>query len=188
MIPNNEEVNKLFKDYAPLVNGVQVSPKIWRCVSGSKSKAKQKLILKQFFINEKNPDERKSKIDSAEEEYKTMKSLSARSSIVQVYCKGRFEKDGNVYFYILMEDAGESLKNWIDSHAKEVTPLKERLSILAKVGKALLDLKAESCLHGDIKPANICYDADQVKLIDFGTTSISGETTYMKERAGNICI
>src|SRR5579859_4408302 len=63
-------------------------------------------------------------------------------------------------------------KGSLDERLKELAPrplpLKEALSILAQVGQALQYAHQQNVIHGDLKPANILFNAhDDALLADF---------------------
>lgn len=82
--------------------------------------------------------------------------------------------DGNVY--IIFERAGGQTLHDILSERKRL-PLTEALDIVIKICDALVLIKEQKMVHGDIKPENIFYDAKTgtIKIIDFGQAVSAGE-------------
>ncbi|OGC11095.1 hypothetical protein A3K48_00995 [candidate division WOR-1 bacterium RIFOXYA12_FULL_52_29] len=82
--------------------------------------------------------------------------------------------DGNVYL-IFERASGRTLHEIIGERKR--LPLNEALDIAIKICDALIIIKEEKMVHGDIKPENIFYDArtGAIKIIDFGQAVLSGE-------------
>lgn len=107
-------------------------------------------------------------------EFQALAVLRHRS-IVKVYDRGVYEKDGAGYPYYIMEYLGEDacpLHQAVD-RAVDSQRLSILLSALAETASALRHAHDESLSHRDIKPSNILvYNIDDVrpsvKLIDFG--------------------
>ncbi len=67
---------------------------------------------------------------------------------------------------MVMEYAGEDLSRMIE---KETRLSEERVKHIAKqVLSAMLYLHENRILHRDLKPQNILFKGDQIKLCDFG--------------------
>lgn len=84
--------------------------------------------------------------------------------------------------YIAMEFVpGHDLSR--HSSSSDLLPVKQVLSIAARVAEALDYAHAQSVVHRDIKPSNIMFDAasDSVKVMDFGIARI---TDASKTRTG----
>ncbi|MBU1616961.1 MAG: protein kinase [Candidatus Margulisbacteria bacterium] len=82
--------------------------------------------------------------------------------------------DGNAYL-IFEKVSGQTLFDIL--REKKRLPLAEALDIAVKICDALIMIKEEKMVHGDIKPENIFYDAKTgaIKIIDFGQAVLSGE-------------
>jgi len=105
----------------------------------------------------------------------------AHAHIAAIYESGRTGR----LRYVVMEFAeGVDLRAHI--HVSTLLPLSTVLSIVAKVAAAVQHLHERAIVHGDIKPANIMFDAPtgRVKLTDVSATvenvaTLVGTPAYM---------
>lgn len=68
---------------------------------------------------------------------------------------------------------GQSLRQWMDDHPEP--SLAEIRPLLDQIARGLRAFHRQEMFHGDLKPENIMIDRDgTVKLIDFGSVTISG--------------
>lgn len=73
--------------------------------------------------------------------------------------------------YELIE--GTNLKSFVFQN------FKEKVTYIIKILECVGKLHDIGIIHGDLKPSNIMIDKNnQIKLIDFGISSIGGETTF----------
>src|SRR2546421_6742107 len=89
--------------------------------------------------------------------------------------------------YIVAEYASNgSLRNRIKSHAPDLVPLEEILTILTQVGQALQYAHQQHIIHRDLKPENILFNANNEALLaDFGlATSLSTASIKRVDQSG----
>jgi len=88
--------------------------------------------------------------------------------IVKLLEAGR-SRDGSEY--LLLEYLhGLDLEEWLRRTSSPMTP-ERLLHVLAQLGSAIDHLHARNIVHGDIKPANVMFNAnggDRITLVDFG--------------------
>ena len=78
---------------------------------------------------------------------------------------------------------GQSLKAWLKQQNQTVEVAKI-IDIVEQVAKALNAFHRLEMLHQDIRPENIMINAaSQIKLIDFGSTSVKGIAEFQPEHA-----
>ena len=78
------------------------------------------------------------------------------------------------YFYTIMEYIeGQTLSQWMIDNP---TPgMEEVRNIVEQIAKGLLSLHRQEMIHQDLRPENIMLDkTGTVKIIDFGSTRVSG--------------
>jgi len=73
----------------------------------------------------------------------------------------------DVMSYIEMAKGSKTLEAWMLEEGKSPN---DKLQVILKLARTIKDLHALGVMHGDLKPANILLDNDQVLLIDFDQT------------------
>jgi len=104
-----------------------------------------------------------SHIEQFIKEFKIQKSLK-HQNIVEVF---GFGKGNNLYCIFMEYIEGKSLRL---THQEKHIPLKNLLSLIIQVGKAISYIHSKKIIHNDIKPENIIVDklCECAKLTDFG--------------------
>ncbi|MEG0990804.1 MAG: protein kinase [Gordonibacter sp.] len=83
-------------------------------------------------------------------------------------------RDGRAYFIVLSRMPGRPLDSWLfeDRHAFKGH---EFVDVCLQLIEVLDVLHAAGLTHGDVRPANVLYDGEQVSLVDFGLSLGAGE-------------
>ena len=107
-----------------------------------------------------------------------------QTNIVRIY---DFEQDGTTAYLIMEFIDGLTLEELLENVEDNRLTLDETAWVLDGLSKALACAHEHNILHLDIKPANIMIDqAGQIKLTDFGMSSIASATGYGDARGGTI--
>ncbi|CAL1542266.1 unnamed protein product [Lymnaea stagnalis] len=116
-----------------------------------------------------------SKEDFSYGELQVLKDLNCSDYILKLF---GYVYDGNNTFFILLEDAGESLYQLVakQSADKKYDVLDKLPSIVRSILLALVYLNDKGYVHCDIKPENICVKEGIIKLIDFGSCNRISDT------------
>ncbi len=160
-----------------VLSGYQILSQIYESPNslvyrGIRKEDNQAVILK--FLREEYPAPEE--IIRYKQEYKITHNLNIKG-VVQAY---NLEKYQNTLVIIFEDFGGESLKNLMNN---QKFTLKEFLFIAIKISKILGKIHASNIIHKDINPSNIVFrpDTKQLKLIDFGISSIlSHETSTIR--------
>ena len=112
-------------------------------------------LLPDSFANDRDRRER------FEREAKAVAALN-HPNIVTIYS---VLEDGEHYFFTMELVGGRPLNTLIQPGG---FPLSEFLRIAIPLADAVGTVHEQGMVHGDLKPANIVVDDDQVKILDFG--------------------
>jgi len=96
-----------------------------------------------------------------EREAKTVAGLS-HPNIVTIFS---VEKDDDHHFLTMELIGGQPLTALIQPGG---LPLTEFIRIAVPMADAVGQVHAKGIIHGDLKPANVIVDGDQIKILDFG--------------------
>ena len=112
-------------------------------------------------------------------EYLMMRELSDVDSVVDAYEIGTYKLNGQRYFYMVQEFAGEGMSLWdfMQWKARVGDKFREEEveSIAAELLEALGKIHEKGIIHADIKPANILVSRDKLKITDFGLSLYAPE-------------
>jgi Kae1-associated kinase Bud32 len=108
-----------------------------------------------------------------EQEAKAVAALN-HPNIVTIYS---VEEDGGRNFFTMELIKGRPLTELIQAGG---LPLAEFLQIATPMADAVGRVHEQGIIHGDIKPANVIVDDDQVKILDFGLAK-SERTDIVRE-------
>lgn len=139
----------------------------------------------------------------------SMWSLTKESkNIIQFYGYSVKVEDDDVSLYIIMEKtkASGDLKSYIGDHEfwvqltereydnsnsqtllyhdgeywDYIMSQKDKIELMVKMVNAVNDLHVSNIVHSDIKPQNMLYDGENVKLIDFNASVYLGNESEIK--------
>src|SRR5205823_6661840 len=81
-----------------------------------------------------------------------------------------FDDERQPYFTMMLL---ENASNILDAGMGQ--PVEVRVHLLVQILQALAYLHRRGIIHRDLKPGNILVVGDQVKLLDFGLSSVQGQ-------------
>ncbi|MCC5789789.1 MAG: protein kinase [Opitutales bacterium] len=107
--------------------------------------------------------DRTSVLARTKQEFRTLAKLPPHPRVVKVFDARTLNPGG--YPYLVFEYLeGSDLREMIESN--RIT-LAESVKMLREVAEGLAHLHAHGVMHGDIKPANLLWTNDGVKIVDF---------------------
>lgn len=115
--------------------------------------------------------DRSSTLERMRQEYRTLTNLPEHPSVVRVFHGSCLE--GNSVPYLVMEYVeGASLDGLIADKKLSVT---EAHTVGVQVAEGLAHLHRNRVTHGDIKPANLMWTNQAVKIVDFNVSMRAGD-------------
>ncbi len=100
-------------------------------------------------------------------------------NIVGIYDVGC---DGNTHYIVMEYVEGETLKQYIDTHAN--IPIDTAVRIAIDIGNALEEAHRNGIIHCDVKPHNILLTATgKVKVTDFGIARAINSSTVIDKQS-----
>jgi serine/threonine protein kinase len=116
--------------------------------------------------------DRNSTMERMRQEYRTLAKLPDHPSVVRVFHGGCLE--GFAVPFLVMEYVeGASLEGLIKDKKISVS---EAQSVGIQVAEGLAHLHCNQVTHGDIKPANLMWTNQAVKIVDFNVAIRTGDT------------
>lgn len=110
--------------------------------------------------------DRNSVLSRMKQEFRTLAKLPPHHRVVKVFDARTLNPGG--YPYLVFEYLeGADLKEMIDQN--RIT-LPESVRLLREAAEGLAHLHLHGVMHGDIKPANLMWTAEGVKLVDFNVS------------------
>lgn len=89
-------------------------------------------------------------------------------NVVQVFDAGT---DGTTAFLVMELLSGPSLHQLVHEHG--ALPMDQGLTVAHEVARGLMAAHAIGVVHRDIKPGNVMFDGNRIKLVDFGIAQLS---------------
>src|SRR6202789_1584542 len=119
-----------------------------------------------------NDDSREKLLAKLRREFYCMQMLSHRN-IVNVF---ELDRDGDVDFFTMEFLEGELLSSGMARFHALPMSRPQAWAIIREIGSGLEHAHARNVVHADLKPHNIMItDSGEVRILDFGTSSTSGE-------------
>jgi serine/threonine protein kinase len=138
------------------------------------NEAQQQVVIKVPFSEFAGPQ-------YAEVFFREFQALSTvrHENIVRVHRYGKDEQHG-VYYYVAEFVDGVTLKDFLEAGAQRTFTPAEAAAVSLAVVRAIRVLRSRNITHRDLKPGNVMFDqTGQVKLIDFGSAKITGQTSEL---------
>lgn len=136
---------------------------------------------------------RKELVEVSEQEANTLKKIKDCSSKVPHIIDAWNDKKKKQYIIVMTQVPGVSLREWLDSHRKDVLSVNDvrvRVNIVQQLCEIMRDLTRKNpwLVHRDLKPENIYINPNKigkwdVYIIDFGCANLNhirwvGTTNY----------
>src|SRR5207245_1517842 len=115
--------------------------------------------------------DRTSTVDRMKQEYRTLANLPEHPAVVRVY-DGDFLEGDRVPFLVMEFVEGASVADLI---AQKKISLAEAHRMGIGVAEGLAHLHQHQVTHGDIKPANLMWTTQGVKILDFNVAMRVGD-------------
>lgn len=140
----------------------------------------QRTVAVKVWINSEN--RRRNKIEQGLAEVRKISNLNYHD-IINVYTGSILD---NKIFYIVMEYLeGITLAKWLTSQNHSFS---EIFSVWIKIYKSMKYAHNNNVYHGDLHLKNIIVNGENVKIIDFGTSTFVKDTAISKIRESKLFI